>query len=284
MAEENVKKTEAVEEKKTEEAAKAETKTTKNSSDNGLTSEVNGFTDEVSQAMKAREASLSLGTKLRAIALVIIVLYFGFIYSMICKFTADEAMLMINGQLDAELPKVQAETIESMKKQAPQVVEDFANQCVGEIPSLSKMLQDQILGVTGDYMKEMESGLNEMMGQMINDAKTELDKMGKDKSTAEKVDLLSKHMELQAFDLRKEAVKYLSEDFSKDMKKLDDELKRLQKGQNLNKKEKEQRELLRVWSKLMQIKMKDVNADFQRTAEELSKQDVNDKADIELTK
>ncbi len=193
-------------------------------------------------------------------------------------------MLMLNGQLDAELPKVQAETIENMKAQAPKVVDDFANQCINEIPSLSNMLQEQILGVTGDYMKEMESGLNEMMGQMIKDAKTELDKMGNDKSTAEKVDLLTKHMELQAFDLRKEAVKYLSEDFSKDMKKLDDELKHLQKGQNLNKKEKEQRELLRVWSKLMQIKMKDVNADFQRTTEELSKQDVNDRADIELTK
>jgi len=225
----------------------------------------------LNQTMAAREASLSMGMKVRLGVLVVVLLYFSFLYYLVAGFTADQALLMARGQLDAELPQMQRETVEKMKATAPEVVTQYANNLVESVPSMRVRLEEELLANTHAVLTQMKADLNKVFLELLNESKTELDKMGKDQSTAEKLDRLSKEMRVRFFEERTTVVDGISKEFRSTVQKLNSQLLHLQTAKSLSKAEQHQKEMLRVWSKLMQIKMKDVNKQFQEETKNLAR-------------
>ena len=250
----------------------ADAEMNKNSSTPGTSLEaVEALEASLAESMQAREASLSLGMKVRAAALVIVLLYFSFLYSLVAGFTSDQAVDMARGHLDTQLPQLKKETVDHMKATAPEVVSTYTQNLLSSIPTIRQHLEDELLANTGSVIGDLQSGLNEVFTQMLQESKTELDKMGSDKSTVEKLDRLSKQMRIKFNEESRAAVDHLSGQFSSSMQKVIVEVQRLQANKGLNAKEKHQREMLRVWSKLMQIKMKDVNKQVHEETQHLTR-------------
>ena len=234
-----------------------------------LAEEVEKLERELTERMAAREARLSTGMKIRAVVLLVVILYFGFLYYLVAGFTSDNAVLMMRGQLDAELPQIKQETIQSMKASAPQVVASYTQDLIHSVPSMRVRLEDELLSATGGLVNEMQAGLNEVFLKTLEDSKAELDKMGPEMSPSEKLNRLSKEMRVYFHQESRTVVDELSADFGSTIRDLIKQVKHLQTSQNLTAKEKHQKEMLRVWSKLMQIKMKDVNEAFQEETQNL---------------
>ena len=230
--------------------------------------ELNGILEE---RMLKREHSLQVGFKVRIGLIIFAFCYCAFLYSLAHSFTADQACLMVRGQLDAQLPTMKVEAIESMKSSAPAVVEEQCKSLVGSIPSWRRSLQDQILVDTGKNIKEIEDGLNHMCSELLKESKAELDKMGDKMTTAQKVERLSKEMKVKLFEDSREIVDGVAEEYSAKIREVDQEIRHLQTAGNLTAKEKHQKEMLRISSKLMQMKLKDVNKDFQKAIDDISK-------------
>jgi hypothetical protein len=236
-----------------------------------LAKEVEGLEKTLTETMANREARLSSGMKIRAVVLVVVVLYFGFLYYLVAGFTADHAVMMMRGQLDAELPQIKQETVQNMKASAPQVVESYTQDLIQSVPSMRARLEGELLSATGALVNDLQAGLNEVFTQTLAESKTELDKMGPDMSTSEKLNRLSKEMRVHFHQESRAVVDELSADFSSTVRDLIKQVKHLQTSKNLTAKEKHQKEMLRVWSKLMQIKMKDVNTSFQEETQNLAR-------------
>lgn len=237
----------------------------------GVPADLGELETTLSQTMAAREASLSMGMKVRLGVLVVVLLYFSFLYYLVAGFTADQALLMARGQLDAELPQMQRETVEKMKASAPEVVTQYTNNLVDSVPSMRVRLEEEMLANTHSVLTQMKADLNRVFLELLKESKTELDKMGKDLSTAQKLDRLSKEMRVRFFEERTTVVEGISKEFRSTVQKLNGQLLHLQTGKNLSKAEQHQREMLRVWSKLMQIKMKDVNKQFHEETQNLTR-------------
>lgn len=235
-----------------------------------MEAEVSSLEELIEQHIKPREASLQLGQKIRIGLLVIIVGYFSFLYWLVAGFDANSAVMMMRGQLEAELPAMKAETITQMKVAAPQVVDSYAKSLVANVPSMRQQLEDQVLAYTNNNVVEMEAGLNDIFVGMIKESKTKLDQMGS-ASTEQKLDRLTKEMTLQIGQESQLIVEGLGKEFKVEIGKINKELKRLQTSSNLTAKEKSQKELLRVVAKLMQMKMKDINKAVVKETETLSK-------------
>lgn len=236
-----------------------------------LASEVVNLEKTLNETMAAREASLSTGMKIRAVVLVVVVLYFGFLYHLVAGFTADHAVMMMRGQLDAELPQIKQETVQNMKASAPMVVESYTQDLINSIPEMRVRLEGELLAATGAMINDLQVGLNEVFTQTLAESKGQLDQMGSDMSTSEKLNRLSQEMRVQFHQESRTVVDELSADFSSTVRDLITQVKHLQTAKNLTAKEKRQKEMLRVWSKLMQLKMKDVNATFQEETENLAR-------------
>lgn len=236
-----------------------------------LSKEVTDLEAILNEKMLPREKSLKTGFKFRIGFLIFAVCYCAFLYHLAYGFTSDEAIMMMRAQLDAQLPTMKTEAIENMKKSAPEVVDSFSKNLVTSIPDMRKSLQDDILQATSENILEVEKGLSDMCSSMLSETKTELDKMGDKMSTADKVKRLGQEMSVKMFESSREIVDGVAKEYTKEIRKVNDEIKRLQTAQKLTPKEKHQKELLRISSKLMQMKLKDVNKDFQATCEELGK-------------
>jgi len=236
-----------------------------------LASEVESLEKALTETMAAREAKLSTGMKVRAVVLVVVVLYFGFLYYLVAGFTADHAVMMMRGQLDSELPQIKQETVQNMKASAPQVVESYTQDLIRSIPSMRARMESELLSATGALVTDLQAGLNEVFAQTLAESKSELDKMGSEMSTSEKLNRLSKEMRVHFHQESRTVVDELSADFSSTVRDLIKQVKHLQTAKTLTAKEKHQKEMLRVWSKLMQIKMKDVNATFQEESQNLAR-------------
>ncbi len=240
-------------------------------SDNGLKNEVDELQSILDEKMLPREKSLKTGMIVRICFLVFAFLYCNFLYYMVYDFTADEAVTIARGQLTEQLPTMKAEAVQNMKESAPKVVETCMKDMINSLPDLRKNLQTEILATTSQNIKELESGLNKMCEQMLVESKAELDKMGTNMTTAEKVDRLSKEMRVKLFEESRTMVDELAAQYSSKVREVSTEIKRLQTSTNLSTKEKHQKELLRISSKLMQMKLKDVNSDFQKATAEIVK-------------
>ncbi len=237
----------------------------------GLAADVGALETSLTETMAAREASLSTGMKVRAVVLVVVLLYFSFLYYLAATFTADQALLMARGQLDAQLPQMQRETVEKMKASAPEVVTQYTNNMVDSVPSMRVRLEDELLANTASVLTEMKGNLNKIFTDMLKESQTELDKMGQDKPTYQKLERLAKEMRLRFFHERTTMVDGISKEFRSTIQKLNSQLRHLQTAKTLTKAEQHQKEMLRVWSKLMQLKMKDVNRQFQEETQNLSR-------------
>lgn len=241
------------------------------STDKVLSTEIEELEKILSDKMEAREKSLKTGFKIRVGFLIFAVCYCAFLYHLAYGFTSDEAIMMMRAELDAQLPTMQADAIENMKKSAPEVVDTFSKNLVSSIPDMRRSLQDEVLQATSENIVEIEKGLNDMCNSMLADTKAELDKMGTKMTTAEKVKRLGQEMSVKMFEESREIVDGVAKEYTKEIRQVNDEIKRLQTAKNLTPKEKHQKELLRISSKLMQMKLKDVNKDFQATCNELGK-------------
>jgi len=177
----------------------------------------------------------------------------------------------MRGQLDSELPQIKQETVQNMKASAPQVVESYTQDLIRSIPSMRARMESELLSATGALVTDLQAGLNEVFAQTLAESKSELDKMGSEMSTSEKLNRLSKEMRVHFHQESRTVVDELSADFSSTVRDLIKQVKHLQTAKTLTAKEKHQKEMLRVWSKLMQIKMKDVNATFQEESQNLAR-------------
>lgn len=236
----------------------------------GLEVELQTLETSLLEQSRAREAALSLGLKIKAGLLLFVLLYFSFLYSTVASFNPDEAVMMVRGQLEAELPQVKQETIQSMKTAAPEVVTRYAQGFVEAIPSLRDQLEQELLTATGGMITKLQADLNTMTGEMLKESKAGLDQIP-GQSTHEKLDRLSKEMRIRIHEESRAAVDQLSGDFSTKIGELNTKIKRLQTAGTLTATEKHQKEMLRVWSKLMQMKMKDVNKAVQEETQNLTR-------------
>ncbi len=239
--------------------------------DNGLKKEVEELQSILDEKMLPREKSLKTGMIVRICCLIFAFLYCSFLYYMVYDFTADEAVTIARGHLTEQLPTMKAEAVQNMKESAPKVVETCVNDMINSLPDMRRSLQNEILATTSQNIKELETGLNKMCEDMLNESKTELDKMGTSMTTAQKVDRLSKELRVKMFEESRKMVDELSSQYSSKVREVTTEIKRLQTTGNLSDKEKHQKELLRISSKLMQMKLKGVNADFQKATEDITK-------------
>ncbi len=158
-----------------------------------------------------------------------------------------------------------------MKASAPMVVESYTQDLINSIPEMRVRLEGELLAATGAMINDLQVGLNEVFTQTLAESKGQLDQMGSDMSTSEKLNRLSQEMRVQFHQESRTVVDELSADFSSTVRDLITQVKHLQTAKNLTAKEKRQKEMLRVWSKLMQLKMKDVNATFQEETENLAR-------------
>lgn len=241
------------------------------SAEDVLKGEIASLESILNDEMKAREKSLNVGMKVRIGLLIFAFCYCSFLYSLAHGLTAEQAFLMMRGQLDAQLPTMKQEAIDNMKKSAPEVVDSYAKNMIASIPSMRQNLQAELIKANRDSIRDIEVGLNEMCSQALAESKIELDKMGGNMTTAQKIDRLSKEMKIKMFEESREVVDGIAKEYTGKIKEVTNEIKRLQTSKNLTAKEKRQKELLRISSKLMQMKLKDVNKDFQKVADELSK-------------
>ncbi|MBQ7567337.1 hypothetical protein IJT17_00860 [bacterium] len=237
-----------------------------------LAKEVSDLEGVLQNTLLPREKLLNTGLKIRIGLLIFAFCYCSFLYYLAYTFTAEQAVMMMRGQLEIQLPNMKHEAIENMKQAAPSVVDGYAKNMVASIPDLRQRLQTEILKTTEENIQSIENGINEMCTQMLTESKAEFDKMGDKMTTAEKIDRLSKEMRVKMFEESRSVVDGIAQEYTGKVREVTTEIKRLQTSPNLTAKEKHQKEMLRISSKLMQMKLKDVNKDFQQVTEELSKQ------------
>lgn len=241
-----------------------------NEKNSTLEAEVTRLETFIAETMQAREASLNRGGKIRAVVLVVVLIYFSFLYSLVAGFDADQALLMVRGQMDAGLPQMKIDTIQKMKAAAPEVVASYTQEVQRSIPSMRNRLERELLVATGDTISHLQAGLNDVFTELLKESKSELDKMGSEKGTADKLDRLSKEMRVKFHEESRAVVDGLAAQFSSTLLDVEKKVQHLQTSKTLNAKEKQQREMLRIWSKLMQIKMKDVNKTIQQETRNLA--------------
>lgn len=236
-----------------------------------LKQEIADLNDLLNNQMLKREKSLKTGFYVRLCALVIVTVYFGFLYHYAAAFTADEACRMVRGQLDAEIPRVQADVVAKMKESAPEVVQGQCQSVLDTIPVWRKNLQTVLVNDFNDNMQQVEDSLNKMCADLLAESKAEMDKMGSGMTTAQKVDRLSKEMRVKMFEDSREVVDGIAAEYTAKIKEVNNEIQELQTSKKLTENQKHQREVLRVSSKLMQMQLKDVNKEVEAVAEGLKK-------------
>lgn len=252
-------------------ASEATTTVANTGKDGGISPEISGIEALYEHKILPRETALMKGRNVRIAIFIICVCYCSFLYYLVYGFTSDEAFRMLRGQLDAQLPTVKQETVDSMKQGAPKVVHEYSEQLVNSIPDVRMRLQEELLRMSSEQIDSLQQGLDQVFVDLIKESKTELDKMDSKLSTAEKMERLNKKMQLEMFQQSREVVDGIAKEYTSKMHELNSELHALQVKTNLTPKEKHQKEMLRVWSKLMSIQLKGVSKDFQKATEELGK-------------
>jgi hypothetical protein len=244
-------------------------KNKENNADNGSkgSSEVNyqkvGATIEksyktIKEDLLKQEKSIRTSIIIKAVLLVFVICYMGYMYSQVSRIDAEEVVNMTKNQFIAELPKISKQMSDDLKASAPATMESLKKRSLEILPQVREHMQAQVLSETKKLTDGIGEEMNTLLAEYVKDNAAKINQSKSDKTDLDKARLLTQMIRADFKKTVQEAADKHLQEYSKDMMKLNADLKKLKDNKNLTQKEKYHRDLISVWAKLMKMEMKDV--------------------------
>jgi len=206
-----------------------------------------------------QEKSLRTNIIVKAVLLVFVIIYMGVVYHQVSQINAEEVVSMTKNQFEAKLPEISKQLSEELKANAPATMDALKKRSLEIIPQVREHMQVQVLDETKKLTDGIGDEMNSLLAEYVKDNAAKINQSKSDKSDLEKAKLLTQMIRADFKKTVQEASDKHLQEYSKDMMKLNADLKKLKSGKKLTKKEEYHRDLIAVWAKLMKMEMKDLH-------------------------
>jgi len=213
--------------------------------------------DEVKQDLLAVEKSLKTAIIVKAIMLLIVIIYMSWLYGSIKKIDAEAIVSTVKQQFLAQtLPTMSKEIARDLKASAPSTIEDTKKQIDQMIPELRVHLQAKALDETQKLTDSIAADVDTIVADYVVNHAEDIKKRKPNATDLERAKDLFQMMRADFKKMVMKAANKHIDEYNKDVKKLHIDLKKLRTSRNLTGKEKLQRKIIAIWVKLLKIEQK----------------------------
>ncbi len=188
------------------------------------------------------------------IALVAVcIVCFSILTRTIFQFDAQAVAELGRQEVEKQLPSGFAGLKDYLKSQAPRIVSEMLRSAIQLIPQLRVVLIQDLEERTQTFREDFEKKLVESIQEAIRNSKANIDKVGKDKSDVEKLEMLVAHVSEEFQNLSLAALQELRPHYASEMNRVQSFLVDLhhKDDHELSGRERAQKELIRTLLVLM---------------------------------
>ncbi|MCE1245729.1 MAG: hypothetical protein LWY06_03700 [Firmicutes bacterium] len=222
----------------------------------------------VKEDLLNQEKALRLSITVKTVLLVFVIIYLGIVFHYVSQINAEEIVSMTKNQFEAKLPEISKQLANDLKSQAPATMDSIKKRSLEIIPQVREHMQAQVHDETKKLTDGIGEEVNTLLAEYVKDNAAKINQSKSDKTDLDKAKLLIQMIRSDFKKTVQEAADKHLEEYSKDMMKLNADLKKLKDSKKLTPKEKYHKDLIAVWAKLMKMEMKDVHEGVSNPAPE----------------
>ncbi len=214
--------------------------------------------DIVKEDLLKAEKRLKITVGVQAVLLIFVIFYLGWFYSQICKIDAESVVQTTKYQLLNALPSIGDEMSQQLKASAPRTIESLRQSSLDVIPQIRRDLQRHLLAETTKLTTGIGDEVNHLISEYVKSHAQDIKKNNPNLSDLDKARRLVRMIKLDFKETVKQATNKHIDEYAKDMRELNKEMKKLRTSKKLTKKEMYQKKMISVWVKLMKLEVKEM--------------------------
>jgi len=212
----------------------------------------------VKEDLLKTEKGLKVSVGIQAFLLIFVIFYLGWLYSQVSKIDAESVVQTTKVKFLNSLPSIGNEVSEQIKASAPQTIESLRKSSLDVIPQVRKDMQRHLLTETIKLTTGIGDEVNHLISEYVKSHAEDIKKKNPSLSDLDKARRLMKMIRMDFKETVKQATDKHLDEYAKDMRKLNKEMKKLRTSKKLTKKEMYQKKMVSVWVKLMKLEVKEM--------------------------